>query len=91
MKVKGERERYTQLNTEFQRKGRRDKKTFFNEQYKGVEENNRMGMTRALFKKIGGIKGTSYARMGMIKDRNCKDLTEVEEIKKWWPEYIEEL
>ena len=91
MKVKGERERYTQLNTEFQRKGRRDKKTFFNEQYKGVEENNRMGMTRALFKKIGDIKGTSHARMGMIKDRNCKDLAEVEEIKKWWPEYIEEL
>ena len=50
-----------------------------------------MGMTRALFKKIGDIKGTSHARMGMIKDRNCKDLTEVEEIKKWWPEYIEEL
>ena len=50
-----------------------------------------MGMTRALFKKIGDIKGTSHARMGMIKDRNCKDLAEVEEIKKWWPEYIEEL
>ena len=91
MKVKGERERYTQLNTEFQRKGRRDKKTFFNEQYKGVEENNRTGMTRALFKKIGDFMGTSHARMGMIKDRNCKDLTEVEEIKKWWPEYVEEL
>ena len=91
MKVKGERERYTQLNTEFQRKGRRDKKTFFNEQYKGVEENNRTGMTRALFKKIGDIKGTSHARMGMIKDRNCKDLTEVEDTKKRWQEYTDEL
>ena len=71
------------MNTEFQRKGRRDKKTFFNEQYKGLEENNRMRMTRALFKKIGDINGTSHARMGMIKYRDCKDLTEVEEIKKW--------
>ena len=71
------------MNTEFQRKGRRDKKTFFNEQYKGLEENNRMRMTRALFKKIGDINGTSHERMGMIKYRDCKDLTEVEEIKKW--------
>ena len=91
MKVKGERERYTQLNTEFQRKGRRDKKTFFNEQYKGVEENNRTGMTRALFKKIGDIKGTSHASTGMMKNRNGKDLTEAKEIKKRWQEYTEEL
>ena len=71
-----ERERYTQLNVEFQRTARRDKKAFFNEQYKAIEENNRMGKTRDLFKKIGGFKGTFHARIGTIKDRNDKDLTE---------------
>ena len=77
---KGERERYTELNAEFQRIARRDKKAFLNEQSKEIVENNRMGKTRDLFKKIGGTKGTFHARMGMIKDRNCKDLTEAEEI-----------
>ena len=71
---------YTKLNTEFQRTARRDK-TFFNEQCKEVEENNRMGKTRDLFKKIGNIKGTFHARMGMIKDRNDKALTEAKGIK----------
>ena len=83
MKGRGERERYTQLNAEFQRISRRDKKAFLNEQCKEIEENNRMGKTRNLFKKIGDIKEIFHARMGMIKDRNIKDLTEVEEIKKW--------
>ena len=81
-KGKGERERYIQVNAEFQRIGRRDKKAFFNEQCKEIERNNRMGMIRYLLKKIGNIKGTFQARMGMIKDRFCRDLTEVEEIKK---------
>ena len=81
-KGKGERERYTQENAEFQRTGRRDKKAFFNEQRNKIERNNRMGKIRYLFKKIGNIKGTYQARMGMIKDRFCRDLTEVEEIKK---------
>ena len=81
---------YIQLNAEFQRLARRDKKAFFNEQWKEVEENNRMGKTRDLFKKIGDIKDTFHARMGMIKDRNSKELTEVEEIKKW-QEHTEEL
>ena len=79
---KGERERYTQLNAEFQRIARRDKKVFLNEQCKEVEENNRMEKTRDLFKKIGDIKGIFHERMGMIKDRNGKDLKEAEEIKK---------
>ena len=79
-KSKEERERYTQLNAEFQRIARRNKKAFLNEQSKEIVENNRMGKTRDLFKKIGGTKGTFHARMGMIKDRNCKDLTEAEEI-----------
>ena len=83
MKGKGERERYTQLNAEFQRIARRDQKAFLNEQCKEIEENNRMGKTRDLFKKTGAIKGTFHARMGIIKDRNIKDLTELEEIKKW--------
>ena len=69
------------MNAEFQRIIRRDKKAFLSEQCKEIEENNRMGKTRNVFKKIGGIKGTFHARMGMIKDRNCKDPTEAEEIK----------
>ena len=77
VKGKGERERYTQLNAEFQKIARRDKKALFNEQFKEIEENNRMGKTRDLFKKTGDIKGIFHARMGMIKDRNGKDLTEV--------------
>ena len=86
VKSKGERERYTQLNAEFQRIARRQK-AFFNEQCKEIEENNRMGKTRDLFKKIGDIKGSFHAMMCMIKDRNRKDLTEAEEIKKRWQEY----
>ena len=74
-KGKGERERYTHLNAEFQRRARRDKKAFLNEQCKEIEENNRMGKTRDLFKKTGDIKGTFHARMGTIKDGNGKDLT----------------
>ena len=84
MKGKGERERETQLNAEFQRIARRDKKGFFNEQCKEIEENNRMGKTRDLFKKIGDIKRMFHARMSIVKGRNCKDLTEAEEIKKRW-------
>ena len=90
-KVKGQRERYAQMNAEFQRIARRDKKDFLNEQCKEMEENNRMGKTRDLFNKIGGNKGTCHARMSMIKDRNSKDLTEAEAIKKRWQEYTEEL
>ena len=82
MKSKGEREKYTLLNAQFQRKVRRHKKAFFNEQCKEVEENDRMGKTRDLFKKTGDIKGTFRARMGTMKDRNAKDLTETQEIKK---------
>ena len=88
---KGERERYTQLKAEFQRTARRDKKAFLNEQCKEIEKNNRMGNTRDLLKKITDIKGTFHARMGTKKDRNSKDLTEAEEIKKRWQEYREEL
>ena len=91
MKIKGERERYTQLNAEFQEIARRAKKAFFNEQCKEVEENNRVGKTRDLCKKTGDIKGIFHARMDTIKDRNSKDLTEAEEIKKMWQEYTEEL
>ena len=83
MKSKGERERYTQPNAEFQRIARRHKKVFLNEQYKEGEENNRMGETRDIFKKTGDIKGTFHARMCMIKGKNSKDLTEAEEIQKW--------
>ena len=86
---KRERERYTQLNGEFQRTTRRDKEAFLNEQCKEIEENNRMGKTRDLFKKIRGTKGTFHVKMGTIKDRNGMDLTEAEEIKKRWQEYIE--
>ena len=81
-KGKGEKERYTHLNTEFQRIARRDKKAFLNDQCKEIEENNRMGKTRDLFKKIRGTKGTFHAKMGTIKDRNGMDLTEAEDIKK---------
>ena len=84
MKSKGERERYTQLNAKFQRIARRGKKAFFNEQCKEIEENNRRGKTRDLFRKIGAIKGAFHAKMGTIKDGKGKDLKEVEEIKKRW-------
>ena len=87
MKSKGERERYTHLNSEFQRIARRDKKAFFNEECEEVEENSRMAKTRGLFKKIGDTQGIFYASSGTIKDRNGKDLTEAEEIKKRWQEY----
>ena len=82
VKGKGERERYTQLNAQFQRTARREKKAFLSEQYKGKEENNRMGKTRDLVKKIRDTKETFHAKMGTIKDRNSKDLTESEESKK---------
>ena len=91
MKGKGERERYTQLNAEFQRIARRVKKAFLNEQCKEIKENKRMGKTRDLFKKIGDTKGTFHAKMDTIKDRNDKDLTEAEETKKKWQEDSEEL
>ena len=88
-KSKGEKERYNaDLNAEFQRIARRDKKPFFNDQYKEIEEKNRMGKTRDLFKKIRDTKGTFQAKMGLIKDRNGMDLTEAEDIKKRWQEYI---
>ena len=90
-KSKGEKERYTHLNTDFQRIARRDKKAFLSEQCKEIEENNRMGKTRDLFKKIRDTKGIFHAKMGSIKDRNCLDLTEAEDIKKRWQEYTEEL
>ena len=89
-KSKGEKERYKNLNVEFQRIARRDKKTFLSEQCKEIEGNNIMGKTRDLFRKIGDTKGTFHAKMGTIKDRNCKDLTEAE-IKKRWQEYTQEL
>ena len=79
------------MNTEFQKIARRDKKGFLSNQCKEIEEKNRMGKTRDLFKKIGDTKGTLHAKMGIIKDRNCMDLTEVEDIKKRWQEYTEEL
>ena len=90
VKSKGEKERYKYLNAEFQRIARRDKKAFLSYQCKEVEENNRMGKTRDLFKKIRDAKGTLHAEMGSIKDRNGMDLTEAEDIKKWWQEYTEE-
>ena len=88
-KGKREKERYTHLNAEFQRTTRRDKKAFLSDQCKEIEENDRMGKTRDLFKKIRDTKGTFNAKMGSIKDRNSKDLTEGEEIKKRWQEYTE--
>ena len=95
MKGKGEKKikkkRYTHLNAEFQRIARRDKKAFISDQCKQIEENNRMGNTRDLFKKTGDTKGTFHSKMGTIKDRNSKDLTEADEIKKRWQEYTEEL
>ena len=90
-KGKGEKERYTHLNAEFQRIASRDKKTFLSDQCKEIEENNRMGKTRDLFKKIQDIKGTFHAKMGTIKDRNGVDLTEAEDIKEGWQKYTEEL
>ena len=91
MKSKGEKERYTHLNTEFQRIARRDKKAFLSNQCKETEENNRKRRTTDLFKKIRDIKGTFHAKMGSIKDRNGRDLTEAGNIKKTWQEYTEEL
>ena len=88
---KGEKERYTHLNAAFQRITRRDKKVFLRDQCKEIEENNRMGKTRDLFKKIRDTKGTFHAKMGLIKDRNGMDRTEAEDIKKRWQEYTEEL
>ena len=88
-KSKGEKEKYKHLNAEFQRIARRDKKAFFSDQCKEIEENNRMGKTRDLFKKIRDTKGTFHAKMGTIKDRNGMDLTEAEDIKKRWQEYTE--
>ena len=83
-KTKGEKERYVHLNAEFQRTARRDKKAFLSDQCKEIEENNRMGKTRDLFKKIRDTKGTFHANMGSIKDRNDRDRTEAEDIKKTW-------
>ena len=88
---KGEKERYTHLNAEFQRIARRNKKAFLSDQCKEIEENNRMGKTRDLFKKIRDTKGIFHAKMGSIKDRNVMNLTEAEDIKKRWQEYTEEL
>ena len=82
MKSKGEKERYKHLNTEFQRIARRDKKAFLSDQYKEIEENNRMGKTRDLFKKIRDTKGTFHAKMGSIKDRNYMDLTEEKTLRR---------
>ena len=90
-KSKGEKERYKHLNAELQRIARRDKKAFLSDQCKEIEENNRMGKIRDLFKKIRDIKGTLHAKMGRIKDRNGMDLTEAEDIKKRWQEYTGKL
>ena len=91
VKSKGEKERYTHLNATFQRIARRDKEAFLSGQCKEIEENNRMGKTKDLFKKIRDTKGTFHAKMGSIKDRNGRDLKEAEDIKKRWQEYTEEL
>ena len=90
-KGKGEKERYTHLNAEFQRIARRNKKDFLSDQCEEIEENNRMGKTRDLFKKIRDTKGTFHAKMGSIKDRNGMDLTKAEDTKKRWQEYTKEL
>ena len=90
-KNKGQKERYKHLNTEFQRIARRDKKAFVSNQCKEIEENNRMGKTRDLFKKIRDTKGTFHVKMGTTKDRNGMDLTEGEDIKKRWQDYTKEL
>ena len=91
VKSKQKKERYSHLNAEFQRITRRDKKAFLSDQCKEIEQNNRMGKTRDLFKKIRDNKGTSHVKMGSIKDRNGMDLTEAEDIKKRWQGYTEEL
>ena len=91
MKSKGEKERYKHLNAEFQRIAGRDKKAFLSDKCKEIEDNNRMGKTRDLFKKIRDTKGVFHAKMGTIKDRNGMDLTGAEDIKKRWQEYTEEL
>ena len=91
VKSKGEKERYKHLKAEFQRITRRDKQAFLSNQCKEIEENNKMGNTRDLFKEIRDTKGTFYEKMGSIKDRNCMDLTEADDIKKRWQEYTEEL
>ena len=91
VKSKGAKERYTHLNAEFQRIARRDKKGFLSDQCKETEENNRMGKTRCLLKKIRYTNGTFHAKMGSVKDKNGVDLTEAEDIKKRWQEYREEL
>ena len=88
---KGEKDRYKHLNAEFQRTARRDTKAFLSDQCKEIEENNRMGKTRDLLKKIRDTKGTFHTKMGTIKDGNCMDLTEAEDIKKRWQEHTEEL
>ena len=90
-KGKGEKERYTHLNAEFERIARRDKKAFLSNQCKEIEKNNRMRKTRDLFKKIRDTKGTFHAKMGTIKNRNGMDLTEAEDVKRRWQEYTEEL
>ena len=90
-KKQRKKERYKHLNAEFQRIARRDNKAFLSDQYKEIEENNRMGKTRDLFKKIRDTKGLFHAKIGTIKDRNGMDLTEAEDIKKRWHEYTEEL
>ena len=89
MKGKEERERYTQLNEEFQRIVRRDRKAFLSDQHKETEENNKMGNTRDLFKKIGVTKGTFHTKIDTIKDKNSKELTEAKEFKKRWQEYTD--
>ena len=91
VRSKGEKERYKHLNAEFQRIARGDKKAFLSDQCKEIEENNRMGKTRDLFKKIRDTKGTFHAKMDSKKDRNSMDLTEAEDVKKRWQEYTEEL
>ena len=91
MKGKGEKERCKYLNVEFQRIARRDKTAFLSDQCKEIEENNRIGKTRDLFKKIRDTKGTVHAKIGSIKDRNGMELTEAEDIKKKWQEYTEKL
>ena len=91
VKSKGEKEKYKHLNSEFQRLARRDQKAFLSDQCNEIEENNRMGKTRDLFKKIRDTKGTLHAKMGLIKDRNGMDLTEAEDIKKMWQKHTEEL
>ena len=90
-KKRGEKERYKHLNAEFQRRARRDKKVFLSDQWKEIEENNRMGKTRELFKKIRDTTETFHAKMDSIKDRNGRDLTEAEDIRKRWQKYTEEM